>query len=126
MLIIREQQLSIFDRMATARFEDQLVSYIAAEYPIPYETMGESGARKLISTAIATGSSYGIKTEGSVGVLLELMIQFGEDFERAPERAWVKKMLSHPTLPGEVKVEVIRERLNQRADGRVVVAARKS
>ena len=46
----------------------------------------------------------------AVAVLIELMLDYGEGFEKSPDRDWAMKFLEHPELPAPVKVGVIRDR----------------
>ena len=122
MLLIRTQQLAVFERDARRAFEDRLVSVVASEYPPSYEVLGEPETRQLIGRAIALGEANRIVTEGGVTALTGLMIQFGETFERSPDRDWAREILAHPKLPGRLKVDLLLERMAGRTQGRVVVA----
>jgi len=122
MLVIRTQQLTVFERDARRAFEDRLVSIVASEYPPSYEVLGEPGTRQLIRRAIALGEANRIVTEGGVTALTGLMIQFGETFDRAPDRDWAREILANPNMPGRLKVDLLLERMAGRTQGRVVVA----
>ncbi len=124
MLIVRSEQVAALSAEQVRRFEDRMERYIAAEHPDRYRALGEHGTRRLIRYGIATGARRGIDTEGAVGVLIELMLELGERFERSPDRAWIEEILAHPALPGQVKVIAIRERSNARTGGRRLVPAR--
>jgi hypothetical protein len=54
---------------------------------------------------------------------VELRLEYGADFELAPDRAWARKILSHPALPGHVKLAVIREKLAASTGGRRIKPA---
>ena len=121
MLVIRDAQMAVFARQAKGEFEDRMVSQIESGYPRHFARLGEAGARRFVQKAIAMGAANGISGEGSVAVLMELMLEFGEQFEMSPERAWARRMLAHPTLPGVVKVDVMRDRLTAATQGRTIV-----
>jgi len=120
-LVIRSEQMKALGEASVASFEDRVLRQTATAYPDQYSEMGESGLRSLIRRAIKTARAHGIDTEGGVAVLLELMILFGEKFERSPERKWANEMLRDPDLPGLLKIRLIRERIMSSTQGRPVV-----
>ncbi|HBY59491.1 MAG TPA: hypothetical protein DEH78_06685, partial [Solibacterales bacterium] len=69
-----------------------------------------------------TGRTHGVVHQGGIAVLAELMIRFGTEFSRSPDKAWAWKMLAKPSLPGEVKVAALRERMEAATGGRRIVA----
>ncbi|HJZ59725.1 MAG TPA: hypothetical protein VKE74_32585 [Gemmataceae bacterium] len=123
MFVIREAQLEVLRRFAVDGFVDQMVGYVAAEFPRHYEVLGQEGTREFIRRVIRTAAGHGVTTIGAVAVLIELMLQFGERFERSPDRVWANNILAHPTLPDHVKVDAIRDRFVARTGGRVLVPA---
>lgn len=124
MLTVRTPQVAALSAAKVQHFRDRMAKHLAAEHPGRCEAMGEQGTMELIQRGIDAGARHGIDTEGAVGVLIELMVEHGERFERSPDRAWVHEILAHPTLPGQLKVTLIRDRLAARAGGRRVVLAR--
>ena len=121
MLVIRTEQVAVFRADAQRRFAERMRAYIAEEYPARYQTLGDEGTRQLIQKGIEAGERHGIDTEGATAVLIELMLDFGERFERTPDRAWAERILARPDLPGQVKVTAVRERLTERTGGRPIV-----
>jgi hypothetical protein len=103
------------------QFVERMAHHIAVEFPRHYEEMGEAGTREFISEAIKKGRRHQVAAQGAVAVLIELMLDFGRDFERSPERAWAKTMLDHPTLPDAVKMGAIRDRMMARTGGRRIL-----
>lgn len=99
-----------------------LVLYIEAEYPTHYQHLGREGTREFVIRALANATRMGIELEGAAGVLIELWLMFGEQFERAPDRVWARKILAHPRLPDFVRVETVQNRLLEKTGGRVLVS----
>ena len=120
-LVIRSEQMTVLGEASVSSFENRMLRQSAAAYPDQYSEMGETGLRNLIRRVIKTARAHGIDTEGGVAVLLELMILFGEKFERSPERKWANEMLRDPDLPGLLKIRLIRERIMSSTQGRPVV-----
>ena len=121
MLVIRRDQLTVFADRARQRFENELVQTIAAELEPKFALLGEAEVRRLIGVAIEHGAALGIVSQGAVAILVELMMQFGENFELSPERQWAQNMLAHPTLPDHVRMDAIRGRLTAQMQGRVLM-----
>jgi len=121
-LTIRAPQMDALGLGRKRSWEDQVVAYIANDYPFRYEEMGEAGARKLIQPAVKAGAVVGIESESSVAGLVELMVAFGEDFERSPDGAWAKRMMKNEMAPGELRVHLMRDRMMTRTQGRAIVA----
>jgi hypothetical protein len=55
---------------------------------------------------------------------MELMIQFGEDFQNSRDKKWADEMLAHATLPAQLKLPLMHRRMTALTRGRVVVPFR--
>lgn len=121
MLTIRDEQLEALNAAKLQRFEERMAQYVAAEYPRRYASLMEEGTRRLIRNGIEFGTHHGIETEGALAVLIELMVEFGMQFERSPDRAWAERMLALSSIPGPIKVAAIRERFDERTGGRRIL-----
>ncbi len=121
MLVIRDAQLGVFKGQAIARFEDAMLARIRTAFPLKYECLGESPAREFIRRAIRSGANHKVTTRGAVAVLIELMLQYGEQFELSPDQSWAWKILTHGTLPAHLKVDTIRDRFEPLSQGRLIV-----
>jgi hypothetical protein len=121
MLIVRKEQIAVFQVEARKRFAERMRAYVAEEYPARYAALGDDGTRQLVAKGIAAADRHGIEPEGAIAGLIELMVEFGERLERSPERAWAEKILAQPELPGEVKVSAVRERFAAATGGRRLV-----
>ncbi len=125
MLTIRAEQLTALSKIAALDFENRMVASLESHYPEKYQKMGEAGARAFVKKAIGTGRQHNVVSQGAVTVYIELLMDYGEGFHLAPERAFGRRLLEHPTLPGEAKVVAIRERFDRSTGGRTIVPHRK-
>jgi hypothetical protein len=59
---------------------------------------------------------------------MDLMFEWGERFEYAPDGAWARDVLAHPALPDHMKVMLISTRFAKCTGGRRLVrfAAKKA
>lgn len=123
-LTIRSSQLDALGVGRQRTWADQMVSYISHDFPNRFQEMGEPGARKLIAAALQRGGEVGIESESGVAVLIDLMIAFGEQFERSPDGAWARRMMANREAHPDLRVHLMRERMMATTQGRVVVAYR--
>ncbi|HZS52791.1 MAG TPA: hypothetical protein VFA65_00200 [Bryobacteraceae bacterium] len=118
MLTIRDAQMRFVAQKRQGLFEEQTLHHLEAEYPEHFTDLGPDGVRALIERAKSAAAMHRIDSPDALAMLIELMLEFGESFERTPERARLRKLLEHPTLPGDVKVYAIRDRIEQHTGGR--------
>jgi hypothetical protein len=122
MLIIRPAQMEVFRRRAVDRFVERMVQYVAREFPDRYAAFGDAGCEDYVRTALKSAATFRIEHEGAVAVYLELMLEFGDNFERAPHREWAGNILANVDLPGPKRIDMIRERFSAATRGRRIVA----
>lgn len=121
MLTIRDSQLFALREARRRDFVDRLIPRMAAEYPTAHASLQDAGIRKIIERALSTGEVYGIVTEGGVTSVAGLMIQYGETFERSPDREWARQTLADARSHESLRMDLLVERMASRARGRVIV-----
>jgi hypothetical protein len=122
MLVIRNAQLAIFRNRALHAFAQELAAHLLEHYPSPCAALGgEPALSGFIERTIKRANEYGITNQGSVKVFAELLIQFGEQFQRSPIREWTNNILAHPDLPGSAKVSALRARHDEATGGRIMI-----
>lgn len=126
MIIIRNQQMGALTADARMRFAARMKSRIVEEYPQNYAQLGEAGTAKLILKGIADGERLQLGGEDTVGILIELMVEFGEDFQRTPDQPWIANMLGLAGVPGEVRMIAVCKRIQKVTGGRRMVVSAKS
>lgn len=122
MLVIRNTQFAIFGNQSVQAFEHELTAHLLEHYPSPCAALGgEPALHSFVDRTIKRAEDYGITHKGGVKVFAELLIQFGEQFERSPIREWTNNILAHPELPGSAKVTALRTRHDEETQGRVMI-----
>ena len=122
MLVIRPQQSHTFRHSRAEQFARELAARLRSKYPSQTASLGdESALDGFVSRTLDRLTRFGVDTRGGVTVLAELMLQFGEEFERSGLREWTMTILQHPTLPGALKAQVIHERYQELTGGRGVI-----
>jgi hypothetical protein len=124
MLIIRNEQMHVFGTNMQGQFVDRMVKHLAKEFTVRYTAWRDDGAREFVQRVILAGEQNGVRSIGAVAVLIELMAEFGEQFELSPDKVWARKLLAHPTLPDRPKIDALRDRLASRTGGRTIVQIR--
>lgn len=120
LLTIRDAQLSLLSESRVADFIERWVRSLRTEHPDRFGA-AERPARDLVERVIAWGRGNHVSTEAGIAVLLQLVVAFGESFELSPDREWALNLLAHPTLPPALKTGLLRERMMNRSQGRIVV-----
>lgn len=113
--------MAVIEKLLYTSYIDQMANYIAKEYPRQFQAMGRTGTNEFVMAAIQKGRRNHIETQGGVAVLVELMIAFGENFQNSPHQAWANELLAHPALPAQIKMRILRDRMTELSQGRVVV-----
>ena len=121
MLTIRTEQMAVIEKLLYTSYLDRMADYIAKEYPRQFQAMGRVGTSEFVTAAIQKGRRNHIETQGGVAVLIELMIAFGENFQNSPHKDWANELLAHPTLPAQIKMRILHDRMTELSQGRVVV-----
>lgn len=98
-----------------------MLPHLEAEYPTWWEERDEAEARAFVGRVLTMAEAGNVRGMGAVTTLVDLMVEFGENFASSPDREWAVGLLGHPTLPDRVKVGMLAERLRARSGGRRVV-----
>jgi hypothetical protein len=121
MLTIRDAQMHVFGQTRREKFAATLIAHLKSLLPVaPAALDTEAHWRAFVARATAAGAGYGMTSPYAIAVLAELMLQFGEQFERSPIREWTDTVLAQPGLPGEIKAASLRERYENLTGGRPV------
>ena len=99
MLIIRQEQMDEFIRIAAKSFEDWMLVHLKNFFPDEYQALGDPEIRETIKYGIGKAESYGITTEREVCKYIDLMFVLGQDFDTNPDLPWVQEILQDETLP---------------------------
>ena len=99
MLTIRTQQMAVFARAETKKFEDRVLIHLEKFFPAQCKALGESKLREMIRYGIKRAAAYGIATEREVYKYVDLMLVFGRDFDTDKRWPWAGEILRHPRGP---------------------------
>lgn len=85
MLVIRPEQMAVFERNATRRFEDEMVAHSKTFTPRLAEVIGEDQLRLAVRAAIRRAATYGFTLRGPIRLFIEVMFLWGSGFDSDPQ-----------------------------------------
>ncbi|EKU99380.1 hypothetical protein Lepto7375DRAFT_1407 [Leptolyngbya sp. PCC 7375] len=106
MLRIRQEQMEVFAQVGLRQFEQEAVEHIREIWQEEYSQLGEAGIRAFVKAGIERAQEHGFQMKYDVGRYLDLMLAFGDDFDRS---FWAESILSEESLPPWLKMEELWE-----------------
>ena len=99
MLVIRKEQIRIFQSRAEERLEEELLQHFLRHYPRESrQAGGREQMRKLVKRGIERAAARGLNTQKLAGLYIALSIMLGAGFEEDPQLPWVADQLSDESL----------------------------
>ena len=102
MLVIREEQLKAFSRHLRARFESEACQHVQRYFPARCDALGRQTTLDTVRDGLRRAHAYGFETRNDLLRYLNLMFEFGLEFEALPTNAWARPYLDrasqNPTL----------------------------
>jgi|SRR5436190_8867622 len=93
MLIIRAEQMKVFEQASRRRFEDEMVEHAKAFAPPLCEVIGDEALRVAIRSAIVRAENYGFTNRGPIRLFIEFMFLCGSAFDTDPQYRAVGQFL---------------------------------
>lgn len=85
MLVIRAEQMKVFERVALESFEDEMVEHSKEFTPRLCEVLGDEQLRVALRQAMERADTYGFTHRGPIRMFIEMMFLFGSDFATDPQ-----------------------------------------
>ncbi|HTS28821.1 MAG TPA: hypothetical protein VMH81_23280 [Bryobacteraceae bacterium] len=111
MLVIREAQMKAFRTKVLQEFENRRLADIARRFPTRYAELGEAEARSIIQIGVRASEQLDIHSEAAVRSYIDLMIVYGESFDRDSKLAFETAPLRSRRLPADARVSLTMARL---------------
>jgi hypothetical protein len=96
MFRIRERTMDAFTHAAVRAFEDEMLDHMSHCFPNELATLGEDAARDFVRRGIERAHGYRIDSALDVCKFIDLMLVFGDDFDR--ECDWARDILDARAL----------------------------
>ncbi len=80
MIIIREEQMKVFEEAAMNRFYDQILSDLKKPEGMDIEIIYEDTLRHFVKKTVSRASEHGLTTERNIYSFVLCALKFGENF----------------------------------------------
>ena len=102
MLVIRPEQMRAMETGMLELFEERLSRHIGGKYGMSLES-----TRELVRRGMRKAEEHGLGSERGVALVVEFMVEEGENFDRDPERPLAQEILSDGELPELARLEML-------------------
>lgn len=93
MLVIRAEQMEIFERIALRKFEDEMISHSKKFSPRLCEVIGDEQLRAAVNPAISRAMDFGFTNRGPIRLFIEMMFLYGSRFDTDPQYPMIGEIL---------------------------------
>ena len=93
MLVIRAEQMKVFEQAALRRFEDEMVAHSKDFSPRLCEVIGDEQLRVALRSAMNRAGGYGFTYRGPIRLFIEMMFLCGSAFDTDPQYPRVGEIL---------------------------------
>ncbi len=88
MLVIRKNQIEIFEQITLRKFEDELIDHFKVSAPELSKILKEDGVRRVVQLGTRRAEQYGLKDRVPLKFYIELMFAFGSFFDTDVQLPW--------------------------------------
>jgi hypothetical protein len=94
MWTIRQEQTENLRQGRVRQYESEMVEHLREFFPDQYSTMGDVRAREMIRYGIQRAAVYSIVGRRDVCLYIDMMAEFGRDFDSDPALRWASTILN--------------------------------
>src|SRR5262245_25863398 len=98
MLRIRQEQLAALERAPRRELEAAL-AWHARTYFARARELDDAALRRLVAEALERATAVGMRSERSMYRFVNLVMEYGAEFDSDPELGWMKEYLDDPDVP---------------------------
>ncbi len=92
-MIIRAEQLAVFQQVARINLENALVAEFQAAAPVASAALGEPPLRLAVQLALATAAEFGVQERTTLRLFVELRWLLGAELVNDPQYQWLADSL---------------------------------
>jgi hypothetical protein len=111
MLVIRKEQMAVLDAYMARRFRDSIRRHLRRDLAEETKSIPDEDLLRRIDQGLERGRRYGLTTERELTAFADLTFIHGPNFEELPAMRWAKRILTNKELEGDVKMNLIFQRL---------------
>ncbi|NWD03949.1 hypothetical protein [Pseudomonas gingeri] len=113
MLVIRNAQWTAIESSLHRAFETRAIAELRASRARELHELDDDALHTHVRNGIRVALEHGISDEAFVLILLELMVDFGWDFQSSTQTLWAMDILSQGELTEDEKIaELLHHRLS--------------
>ena len=117
MLIIRKEQMEVFQSAEAPHFPVRMTIYVQGVFPDQSERLTEEGVRRAVQSGIERAKQRGLTTQDGARLYIDLLFRLGWGFDTDPQIEWAGRILSDSQLTDpEVKLQKFQEEANNFLD----------
>lgn len=98
MLTIRKAQMAVFGPLGRKAFEERALAHIKKVFPERFEALGEPKLREIIQYGTQRAAAYRIISERDVCKYIDVIILYGQDFDKDSHLPWASSILQNRGL----------------------------
>jgi len=98
MITMRRKQVEILSRAALKSFEDRMLTHVKEFFAEKCEKLGNEKTHETIRQGMLKARKYGILSEYDVCIFIDVMFEYGVDFDVDPELPWANQVLNDPAI----------------------------
>ena len=98
MLVVKNNQLKVFEDDSLKIFEDDMASHIKEFFPNHFIAIGEKDIRNTIQYGYSKAIKYGFTTKRNVCLYINNMLVLGSNFDYDPMYSWAQEILRDKSL----------------------------
>ena len=102
MLIIRKEQMEVFQTALDEDFVVRLSGLIREEYPEDVADFDDEELHDLVRDCLARAERYGLTWESSLTLFVVLMFEIAPNFDRQPH---IQLLLRDPNIPPDERID---------------------
>ena len=107
MLQIRQEQWDAFAEAGKQAYIERAWLRLNRVNPELCDELGEDAIRLKLRTGLDRAEHYGITKEADINQYIDLMIEWGDDFDVSPETPWASEVLNWKDADGSTKVRAL-------------------
>jgi hypothetical protein len=104
LLVIREEQMQVFDSVSEANFERRLAGLVREIQPELVSELDEDDLLACVRVGIERARGHGLDSEQSIGIFVGWMLEIAPNFDEQPN---IRKVLTYPGLAPEQRLELV-------------------
>lgn len=94
MLIIRKEQMEVFEKASSGHFEPRAVQHLKQAFPKSCAMAGDKAVRQLANSSSQRAKKYHLTSQSAVRLFTDLMFLLGAHFDTDPQLPWASEVLN--------------------------------